>query len=256
MKSLQITLLLSVLILSSVLPAAAQTPREIAKTCVTALGGEEAVRNFNNYKASGDIDYFLGLQLLKGKIEVIKTGEKFWTKIDFRMGNFVIKVFQVFDGKNAWTSRNDNITDQPALNYHSELAHTPSLLLEKQAVFSRTEDIEIEGKPTIGLEVTFDNKKTTFFIDQTDNTIKEVRYNDLFFSEAYTKEIVEKRISYLDYTRVNGFMFPSRIIHYQKGKKQMVLYLHQISFNPELPPILLKRPDRKFDLRYMEEKFE
>jgi hypothetical protein len=256
MKSLQITLILSVLVFSSVLPVAAQTPQEIAKSCVTALGGEEAVGNLSNYKASGDIDYYFGPQLFKGKIEVIKRGDKFWARIAFRIGSSALKVSRVFDGKNAWADQNGSIVNQPALNYHTELAHTPSLLLEKQAVFSMGEKIEIEGKPIIGLEVTFDNKHTTFFIDQSDHTLKEIRYKDLFYSPTHTKETVEKRILYEDYTKVEGFMFPSRITHYQKGMKQMVLYFHNVTFNPELPPILFKRPDRKFDLRYMEEKFE
>jgi hypothetical protein len=256
MKLLKLFFILSILAISSVLPVSAQTPQDIVNKCITALGGEEAVRNFINYKAAGEIDYLFGTQIFKGKIKVLKRGEKFWTKIDFSIGNYVLKVFRVFDGKNAWTDQNGTITDMPALNYHSELAHTPLLLLEKQAAFTLAERTEIKGKTVIGIEVTFKNKKTTFLIDQTDHTLREVRYSDLFFSNTLTKETLEKRIRYLDYKKVKGFMFPSRIIHYLKGKKQMELYLHDITFNPELPSILLLRPDRELDLRYMEERYE
>jgi hypothetical protein len=166
-----------------------------------------------------------------------------------------MKVTRSFDGKLAWMERMGTISDQPPLNDLSDLDHTPLLLLEKDAGLSLGEQTEIEGKKVIALMVNFKDKKTVFFIDQTDHTIKEIRYSDLFYGDSMNKETLEKRIRCLDYKKIKGFMFPARMIHFQKGKKQMEFIFQEIMFDPKVFPDMFERPDQELDLRTREESY-
>ncbi len=247
-------LILSVLVFSSGLSVIAQTPQEIVNQCITALGGEEGIRNFSNYKAVGELEFFFGTRSFKGDVTIIKKGKKTLMKGEFDFGGSKMKMIRSFDGKNSWMERMGTISDQPALNDQSQLDHTPLLLLEKGDL-SLIEPTEIEGKKVIGIEVSFNNKKTTFFIDQTDHTIKEIRYSDLFYGHTLNKETLEQRIRYLDYKQIKGFMFPSRMIHYQKGKKELELNFQEIIFDPKVTPDMFERPDQELDLRTREESY-
>lgn len=247
-------LILSVLIFSSGLSVIAQTPQEIVNQCINTLGGEEGIRNFTNYKAVGELEIFFGTRSFKGDVTLIKKGKKTLMKGEFTFGGSKMKVIRSFDGKSAWMERMGTISDQPALNDQSDLDHTPLLLLEKGDL-SLIEPTEIEGKKAIGIEVNLNNKKTTFFIDQTDHTIKEIRYSDLFYGHTLNKETLEKRIRCLDYKKIKGFMFPSRMIHYQKGKKQLEYNFQEIIFDPNVTPDMFERPDQELDLRTREESY-
>ena len=256
MKLLHTFIILSVLVFSSDLSVFAQTPREIVNQCITTVGGEEGVRNFSNYKAAGKMDFSFGWGTFPARFTMIKKGRKSWLKGEFDFSGSVFTLLQVFDGKNAWVGRRGVIADKPALNYLSDLDHTPLLLLEKDATFSLAEKTEIEGKPVIGIEVTLNNKKTVFFIDRTDHTIKEIRYIDLFYGDSLVKETLRKRIRCLDYKKIEGFMFPSRMIYYQEGKKKMELHFQEIKFDPKVVPDIFARPHQELDLRYWEEKYD
>lgn len=251
-KSLSI---LSLLVFSSGLPVFAQTPREIVNQCITTLGGEEGARNFSNFKGVGEIQFFFGMRAFKGDVTIIRKGKKTLMKGEFDFRGSKMKVTRSFDGKQAWLEQMGTISDQPALNDLSDLDHTPLLLLEKDAALSLGQPTEIEGKKVIALEVNFNDKKTIFFIDQTDHTIKEIRYSDLFYGNSMNKETLEKRIRCLDYKKIKGFMFPVRMIHFQKGKKQMEFNFREIMFDPEVNGDMFERPDQQLDLRTREESY-
>lgn len=256
MKSLHTFIILSVLVVSLGLSIFAQTPREIVNQCITTLGGEEGVRNFSNYKAAGELYFSFEWGTYTGKFTMINKGRKSCLKGEFDIGGSGFTILEVFDGKNAWVGRMGNIADKPALNWLSDLDHTPLLLLEKDATFSLGENTEIQGKSVIGIEVTLNNKKTTFFIDKTDYTLKEIRYSDVFYGDSLVKETLRKRICCLDYKKIEGFMFPSQMIYYQEGKKKMELHFQEINFDPKVAPDMFARPHQKLDLRYWEEKYD
>ena len=249
-------LILSVLVFSPGLSIFTQTPREIVDQCITALGGEEGIKNFSNYKAVGEVEFAFGTRSFKGDITYIEKGKKILMKGEFTFfGGSKMKIARGFDGKKSWVDQMGNISEQPTLNDQSLLDHTPLLLLEKEAAFSLGEPTEIEGKKVIGIEVSFNDKKTTFFIDQADYIIKEIRYSDLFYGSTFTKETVEMRIRYLDYKKIKGFIFPSRMIRYQKGIRQMELNFQEVIFDPKVTPDMFERPDQELDLRTREESY-
>jgi len=247
-----IIVILSLFILSSGLWA--QTAREIVNKCITALGGETAIRNFSNYKAAGELKLSFGQRQVSGKLTLIQKGEKYRMQGEVTFGSSLFTVVRAFDGSAGWMERMGTIVDQPALNYQSDADHTPSLLLEKEAAFSLAKETEIEGKKAVGIEVSFQGKKTIFFIDKTDYTILEILYKDLYFGRTQTKEMMEKRIRCLDYKKKGGAMFPFKQVFYQDGQKRMEIHFSEIDFNPTVSDEIFKRPDQELDLRYMEER--
>ena len=232
----------------------AQNPKEVIDKCINVLGGEEAVKKFSDYKAKGEIKISMRGMELSGKLESIQKGRKIWRRTEVVFGKDVYVMLQAFDGKTAWMDRMGTIVDQPSLNYETDLSHDLDLLIEKEAVFSFAKEKEIEGRRAIGIEVDFKGKKTTFFIDKKTYTILEMVYKDLYFGEKFTKEMLERRIRYGDYKKLDGVFFPTKMTIYQEGKKQVEFQFSEVSFNPEIALAKFQRPDQKLDLRYSEER--
>jgi hypothetical protein len=233
--------------------AFAQEPKEIVEKCVNALGGEEAVKKFSDYKVKGEIKISMRGMEIAGKVETIQKSNKIWRRAEVKFGPSVFVQLQAYDGKTAWMDRMGTVVDQPSLNYESDLAHDIPLLVEKDAVFSLGKEKEIEGKKAVGIEVDYKGKKTTFYIDRENYTVLEMVYKDLYFGEKYTKEMLEQRIRYGDYKQMDGVLFPMRVEIYQEGKKFAELHYDEVVFNPEVALAKFERPDQKLDLRYREE---
>jgi hypothetical protein len=231
----------------------AQNPKEIVENCVNALGGEEAIKKFTNYKAKGEIKISMQGMELPGKLESIQLVRKIYGRAEMKFGKDIYTIIMAYDGETAWMDRFGTIVDQPSLNHESDLDHDIPLLIEKEAIFSLTMEKEIEGKKTYGIEVDFKGKKTTFYIDQENFTIVEMVYKDLYFGEKYTKEMLERRVKFSDYKNFEGVLYPTGMIQYQEGKKLLEFKFDEITFNPEVALAIFKRPDQKLDLRYSEE---
>jgi len=231
----------------------AQNPKEVVEKCVNALGGEEAIKKFSDYKAKGEIKVSYRGMTIPGTLESIEKGKRVWSRVEVKFGRDVYVMLQAYDGETAWMDRFGTIVDQPSLNYESDFDHSFALLIEKEAGFSFAKEKEIEGKKAIGIEVDFKGKKTTFFIEPEAYTVLEVVYKDLYFGETFTKEMMERRVKFADYKRVDGVFFPMKYVVYQEGKKQVEFQYAEVAFNPEVALAKFKRPDQKLDLRYTEE---
>lgn len=231
----------------------AQDAKEIVEKCVNAFGGEAAIKKLSDYKAKGEIKVSVRGMELSGKLEAIQKGRKIWRRAEINFGGDVYVMLQAFDGQTAWMDRQGTIVDQPSLNYDTDLSHDISLLVEKDADFSLAKEKEIEGKKSVGIEVSFKDKKTTFFIDKQTNTILEMVYKDLYFGEKYTKEMLERRIKYAEYKELDGVLFPTKVTIYQRGKKLVEFQYEEVQFGPEVAFAKFQRPDQELDLRYREE---
>jgi len=232
----------------------AQNPKEIVEKCVSALGGEEALKKFSNYQAKGEIKLAMrGTGELAGKLDAIQSGIKSWRKVELAFGKEIYTMTQAYDGKAAWMDRLGTIVDQPTLNYESDSDHSFFLLFEKDAVLSFAKEKEIEGKRAIGVEVDFKGKKTTLFIDPETYTILEMVYKDLYFGDKFTKETLERSVRYGDYKKLDGVFFPTKMTIYQDGKKQAEFSYSEVNFNPQVAAAKFARPEQKLDLRYREE---
>jgi hypothetical protein len=254
MKKTIIIIVLSLLISTSTsVGLLAQTPKEIVSKCVNALGGEEAIKKHMDFSAEGEMKISIRMMELSGKLKMIKKQRKSWIKAEVTLGNNLFIMILAFDGKTAWMDRLNTIADQPALNFESDLDHTLSLLTEKNATFSLAKETEIEGKKVVGIDADFKGKKTTFFIDRETYLPLEIVFKDLYFGESTTKEMLEKRIRYLDIKKFSGVLFPSKMVFYEKGKKKMEVGFDKVVFNPNVSPDIFARPDQEPDLRYFEE---
>ena len=234
----------------------AQNPKEIIDKCVDALGGAEAIEKYADYQANGDMKFSMRGMEITGKIKLIQKDRKSWTRSEIVFGKDIFVMIQAYDGETAFSERQGTVVDQPALNYESDLDHTVSLLIEKDAAFSLAKATEIEGKRVIGIEANFNGKKTIFFIDSESYALLEIVYKDLYFGEKYTKEMLEKRIRYADYKKLDKVLFPTRMTFYEKGEKRAEFHLSEVSFNPQVAADKFKRPDQELDLRYWEERID
>jgi hypothetical protein len=255
MKTKMIFILLSISFLSFGLAGQNQAPGEVVNKCINAHGGEKGIGNFSNFKAEGEGHITFGTRRITAKIKMIQKGKKSRAQMEVSFGNSEFKFVRAFDGKTAWMDRMGTIAIQPSLDFQSDADHTPALLLEKSAGFKVMGKTEIEGKTAIQLEVDFKGKKTTFFIHQTDYTILEIVFKDLYFGRGQTKETIEKRIRYSDYRKKGNAMFPFGMVFYQKKKKFMEISFSEVTLNPTVSPGIFTRPDQELDLRYREEMY-
>jgi hypothetical protein len=255
MRTKILFLLLSISLLAFAYPGQDQAPEEVVNKCIKALGGEKGIANFSNFKAAGEAFMSFGTRKITAKIKEIKKGSKHWRQMEMIFGSNEFKTVRAYNGQAAWTEARGNIVDNPPLNSQSDADHTPALLLEKEAGFKITGETEIEGQKTFRLEVDFKGKKTTFFIDQADYTIREISFKDLYFGRSQTKETIDKQMRYLDYKETNGFRFPFGVIYYRQGEKNMEVRFSEVTFDPDVSPDLFERPDREMDFRYREEKY-
>lgn len=249
-------IIITILIVTALMTAAdlrSQTPGEIVKKCIQAMGGEESIKKHLDFKGQGDMKMAFGTMEFSGKIEAVRKNRKSWNRITVTFQGTEVVAFMAFDGKNGWIERMGTVADQAALNFDSDLDHTPLLLLEKDAVFTAGRETEIEGKKVIGIDAQFKGKKTTFYIDREDYTILEIVFKDTYYGMNQVKETMEKRFRYTDYKKFDGVLFPARTVIFQKGKKFMEMFYDKITFNPKVSPDIFKRPDKELDLRYLEE---
>lgn len=230
-----------------------QDPKEIVAKCIAALGGEAAVKKQLDYSAEGKFKIAMRMMEISGDVKWIFQNPKSWNKFKVIFGGNEITQTQAFDGKNGWMERMGTLADQPALNNESDLAHDISLLIEKNASFSPARETEIEGKKAIGIEVDFKGKKTTFFIDRETYLPLEIVFEDYYFGETATRELMEKRIRCLEYKNFAGVLFPTKTAFYLKGKKLLELDFNNVTFNRPVSADIFTRPDQEMDLSYSEE---
>jgi hypothetical protein len=246
-------LLLSLAFASSL---AAEGPEDIVARCVEALGGPDAIRMYSNYQAKGDAKFTNFGREFTGTIDIIEKGKKKRVATEMAFGKERFVFVSAYDGETAFRERQGEIVDVPALNYESELKHTMQALIDGDAVFTFTKETEIDGRKVTGIEADVNGSKTTFFIDKDTYTVSELVFEDMFFGETQTKELLERRVRYDDYQDFAGVRFPARMTLYEKGEKKVAFHFTDVSFSPEVSADRFERPDQALDLRYWEEKMD
>lgn len=254
MKKTIIVLTIISIYLLSIQPLAAQNAADIVKKCVSAMGGEDAVKLFSNFEGKGDMKAYFGTREIPGTIKLVHKGVKNRRDAEIKFGSMTMKMVQAYDGKDAWMNMRGNIVNQPALNSQSDADHTMELLLESSATFTVGQGTEIEGKKAVAVDVTFKGKKTTFFIDQEDYLVREIVFKDTYFGQNNVKETLERRLRYKNYKKIGNYLFPYSWTFYQKGKKQFFLSFATVTPDPKVNADMFTRPDQAPDLRVMEER--
>jgi len=234
----------------------AQSPQDIVDQCVAALGGASAIVNYNDYQAQGKAKLTMYGRELTGSVEIIEKGRKKRLKTELVFGKDTFVIIDVYDGETAFQDRQGRIIDKPSLNYESDFDHTFGVLIDESTAFAPGKPTEIDGRKVTGVEAELDGKKTTFFIDDDWHTVSEIVFDDMYFGENNTKELIEKRIRYANYEDIEGVRFPTRMTFYEKGEKQWQIELADVSFKPEVEAELFRRPEQGLDLRYSEERMD
>ncbi|HLP57650.1 MAG TPA: hypothetical protein VK186_02415 [Candidatus Deferrimicrobium sp.] len=228
-------------------------PKGIVDKCIAALGGVDAVKKQLDYSAEGQFKIAVHMMEISGDVKWIVKAPKSWNKFKATFAGNEMTQTQSFDGKNAWMERMGIFADQPVLNYESDLDHTIGLLIEKNATFALAKETEFEGKKAIGIEANVKGKKTTFYIDSETFLPLEIAFEDYYFGENATRELMEKRIRCLEYKNISGVSFPTKTAIFLKGKKFIELDFNHVTFNRPVSADIFARPDQEMDLRYSEE---
>lgn len=232
----------------------AQDAAELIQKAVDVLGGKTAVEKFRDYRADGSMTMSMYGREFSGKLSRIQKAEKMWLKMEVQFGSNLYVVSQAYNGKTAFSDRQGTIVDLPALNYQSDADHSLALLIAENTSPKIVRKTEIDGRPVFGVELTKDGKKTTFYIDESNYTVREMVFEDDYFGENQTKETLEKKNRYDDYTETDGVNFPGKMIFFEKGIKQSEFLIESVTFGPAVKPELFERPNQDLDLRYSEER--
>ena len=231
----------------------AQTPKDIVNKCISALGGKEAIQKQQTMSAEGILMIKYGSMELKGKFKTLYDGAKTWLHSNLKFGDREFLVTRAYDGKNAWQEMMGNVTDVPPLNSKNDAEHSILLLIDAKSSFKQGKTTEIEGKKVSGIEVTNNNKTTTFFIDTETYLPREILFKDQYFGQSKQKETLEKRVRLMDYKKQQGMLFPMKRVFYEKGKRGIELQFNKISFPASIDGSIFIRPDKKKDFSYYEE---
>jgi hypothetical protein len=248
------SILVVTLLLTTCMNAAAQDASELVARCVETIGGPEAIAKYSDFEAEGEIKFSRFGREMSGSLRIIQQQQKRWQRTEMQFGRNVFVMVSAFDGKTAFSEMRGTISDTPTLNYESDLDHTFAVLVAADAEFTLGRTTEIEGRQVIGVEATSGGKTTTFFIDAESSSVTEIVFEDEYFGDTDTKEMLEKRIRFSDYTEIDGIMFPKRRTHYEKGMKGAELVFDSVTFAPQVSPERFERPAKELDLRYGEER--
>jgi hypothetical protein len=229
-----------------------QTPKEIVAQCIKSMGGQK-MSKFADYKASGDISYFMRGSEISGTINVIVKPQKYWRQIELDFGSRPYNMKNVYDGQIAFSERNGRISDQPSLNSETDLDHSILLLLDNKNKFMMDNETELDGFKVFGILVESNDKLTLFHIDKNEFVVRQISFKDSYFGENNTKELIEKRIRYSDYKTIDGVLFPMEMVFFEKGRKEFIYKFKNVEFSPQAEFNLFSRPDEELDLRYWEE---
>ncbi len=232
---------------------AAQTPEDIVNKCITALGGKEAIKKQQKMSAEGILMVKYGSMELKGNLKILNDWDKTWMRSNLKFGDREFLVIRAYDGKSAWQEMRGNVSDVPPLNSKNDAEHSILLLIDAKSSFKQGKTTEIEGKKVSGIEVTNNNKTTTFFIDTEAYLPREILFKDHYFGQSNQKEMLEKRIRLIDYKKQQGMLFPMKIVFYEKGKRGIEFQYNKVSFPATIDGSIFNRPDKKKDFSYYEE---
>lgn len=241
---------------SASLQAQTLSPEEQIKKSVQALGGADSIRQSFNYKASGKFIMDRMGRQISGDLEAVLKNLKNYRKVNLTFGGNSFTTISAYNGKTAWMDMQGSVADTPALDYESDADHTVLLLINNEAVIKPGKNTELEGKKVTGVEVEYKSKKTTFYFDEESGLLLEIAFQDYYFGQGNTRELIEKKIRYSDYREFNGVKYPARSVYYEKGQKSYEFFFDKMEFNPNTPDAIFDRPDEKMDLRYYEESMD
>jgi hypothetical protein len=232
-----------------ILPA--QTAQEVVSSIVKAHGGPDAIHNWFNYQADGEMIASAGS--VQGTFSLTHKSLKEYTKNTFVYGKEKFISISAYDGHVMWSEFAGEVTDQPSLNTEVKARHTIDLLLKQDVSWSLGKNNEIDGKMVVSLEAEQKGKKTVFRIDPARNLVLEIVFKDIFITDKEVKGEQEWRLRYADYQTIDGVPFPMTVTTYVDGQAGITFRLRKVTFNPTVSDTLFQRPNKKVDLRYYEE---
>jgi hypothetical protein len=191
--------------------------------------------------------YVAGLELEFTQEISVQTPGKFKEVMDLTVMNQAVKTVTVFNGKEGWIKVNDKDikVDGAILDEFKEIAYWMSVsqfsgFKEKGIKLSLLGEVQVNGKPALGVKLSKDAKKEMdmYFDKKTGLLAKtERRTKDLMSGQ----EVTEERIV-TEYQDVKGQQVAKKVIVNRDGKKLMEAEVLETRFLEKLDDAEFAQP--------------
>lgn len=232
----------------------AQPEQELVKKCVAAMSGEQSLKRYMHYEGTGLVKVQFFNQNFSGTFNLVKAGEKSRLVIELDFSGEKFRWIKAYNGVAAFSDMEGDVSDLPDLNFKSDLSHSVMILVDPLTRYTLGKETEVMSRPAIAVEAELAGKKTTFYIDRQDYTVLEIAWSDMYVNENFVNELLEKRLQYENYQKIDGVFFPMKMTEYAKGQKTLELEFQTVKFAVSENPVLFERPTQKADYSYWEEK--
>jgi hypothetical protein len=167
--------------------------------------------------------HILGMEIEFTQEITLHIPKRFKEEMEMTIMNQNVKVKTVFDGKNAWIKVNDKDikVNDDLLAEFKDVANMMGIsqgifVKDKSLKLSLLGEVEVNGKPALGVKATRNGKEVNFFFDKkTGLTTKVERRTKDFMSG---QEVTEERII-TEYQKVAGRQVPKKSVIHRDGKK-------------------------------------
>lgn len=231
-RLLTLTIFLCLFILSN---AYSQNIDSLIRLNTIARGGYKALKSITSITMEGNAN--LGNQEAKYKVYIMRPN---YIRIDL-IGK-TNKLFQTYDGNNAWTFNQNIDPDKIDLMGFQEKERLvteadidgPLIDYKEKGHAVTLDGIEItEGKKTFVLLVTqIDGTRKRLYLDEKSHlVIKESTYRTIKGNSPLATNLIKAESIFEGYTNYEGYMLPKLISTYIDGKLISILKIEHVKFN-------------------------
>jgi hypothetical protein len=226
-----------------------ENAKAVIDKAIKAQGGAEKLSQFKagRFKARGTLT-MRGQELPLTLETVYQLPDKYKTVMQFDVQGNKIVVTQVLDGDKGWMSGPGKTLDLEGklLNafkeefYAANVEMLVPLLKEKGYTLSGLKEIQVSGKPAVGVKVAAKGHRDIelYFDKGSSLPVKTIRTT----FDAETMKEATAEVLYSDAKEFDGITSPTKMVVNQDGKKLMELKLIEFKKLDKLDPKEFTRP--------------
>jgi hypothetical protein len=167
--------------------------------------------------------HILGMEFEFTQEITLEVPKRFKEVMEMTIMGQQITTTAIFDGKNAWLKVNDKDVKVDK-DLQAEFKEVANLMGISQGIFVKDKslklsllgEVQVNGKPALGVKVTKNNKDVNFYFDKATGLTAKVERRTKDFNTK--QEVTEERII-TEYQKVSGRQTPKKIVVNRDGKK-------------------------------------
>lgn len=167
---------------------------------------------------------------------VVQMPNKFKESIQMEIMGQNINVVTAYNGKDAWVNANGMtidledklLTEVKEAAYLMELNRLTTLKDKKQYTLSPLGEIQVEGKPAVGVKIASKgHRDANFYFDKEKGLLVKVERQAL---DSMTMQDVHEERIILEYSDMDGRKVPKKVLVKREGKKFMEAEVLEVKF--------------------------